>query len=181
MENKTNQALLAEIQTHKSLFHRFALKTCRREEIAEDVIQDVICKLLRTEINFEVADNRKFIFTMIVQMNQNQWRRNKKYFQVLDVGIANPDFDENVFMDNLMQKHQGCTFQADMEYSLKLKSIRKELASLPDMQKHAIKQALAGRTVGEELGTDFASENPRYESLKTNKRLAIQKLKLKLA
>ena len=175
MTNTTNQSLIAEIQNNRRLFYKFALKACKRPEVAEDLLQQVICKLLSKPLTFEVLDDCKFIFTMIVQANWNYWRTNRKYKFAND--MKPDDMGDDVFFDTIVQNKMGCSYENDLHYSLKLKDIRRASKLLPPGQQKAIVDALNGHDIGEELGTENVSFNPRYESLKTNKRLATQKLR----
>ena len=175
MTNTTAQSLIAEIQKNRSLYHKFAMKLSKRPEVADDLMQQVVFKFLSTDEFPELRNHKQYVMNAIVHANWNYWHVNKRYKFSSDM-VADGFTDTEVF-DTLMQTKVGCTYEQDIHYSLKLKEIRKAAKLLPPGQQKAIVDALNGNDIGEELGIENASFNPRYESLKTNKRLATQKLK----
>lgn len=178
MKNTTTQILIDLLQDNRPLFIRFALKKCTHKEIAEDLLQSVLCKLLQTPIDFEVQNHKRLIFTMITQMYLNYYTVNKKYALISPVAGVR----EDVILDHLMQKNIGCTFERDLMEALDLRTIRRAANSLPNAQRQAIEKALAGKDIGDELDPTKvkAGYQPRYNSLKNNRRLAVLKLQKSL-
>jgi DNA-directed RNA polymerase specialized sigma24 family protein len=178
MKNKTSQILLSHIQTHSQSFLVFAFKMCKRKEVAEDILQNVICKLLRKPIEYDVNNKNQFIFKMITQMYSNYRAVNKKYYQVGDAGINNPNFEESEFMDTLAQNTTPCEYQEDLMFTLQLQEVRRRAKTLPPKQKEMIFKALSGQDIDEKLGVGPVSNNPGYNTLKASRRHAILKLKV---
>lgn len=179
MTNAVNQSLIAEIINNRCQFLKFALKQCKRSEVSEDLIQRVVVRLLTKPIEVHVLDNKNFICTMIVQENLNYYKINKKYKFFND--MKNEEDSEENSMNIIMEHQMGCSFESDIYNSLRLKEIKKAAMELTPGQQKAILTALAGDKVGDELGMENVSSIPRYMSLKTNKRLATEKLKRKFA
>ena len=170
MENKTNQDLIALLQEQRNIFMSFALRKCRNQEIAEDLIQSTLCKLLRLPIAVEVLNPKQFLFSTITRMYLNYRSVNKKYTLIGDVG----GIHENIIMDHLMQNKFGCTFEDDLMDSFKLKEIRNAAKTLPSLQRESIHATLAGRDIAEDIGG-----SKKYNTLKANRRHAILKLREK--
>ena len=103
-------------------------------------------------------------------------RVNKKYAYI---SSSNEDISDDSYFETVSQNSSPCTYVEDIEYSLSLREIKKMSADLPKKQREAILNALAGNDVGEGIGENPSLE-PQYESKKTNKRLAIAKLREKV-
>jgi DNA-directed RNA polymerase specialized sigma24 family protein len=177
MKQTTNQILLSHIQTHYRSLMSFALKTCKRQEVAEDMLQNVVCKLLRKPVEFDVKNNDKFICKMITQMYLNYRAVNRKYYHAGDAGINNPNFEETVFMDNLAQIATPCEYEEDLMFTLQLQEVRRRAKALPPKQREMILKGLSGKDIDEKLGKGPVSSNSGYNTLKASRRHAILKLR----
>lgn len=125
---------------------------------------------------FEVFNPYGLLSTMIWQLSNNHHRVNKKYAYI---SSSNEDISDDSYFETVSQNSSPCTYVEDIEYSLSLREIKKMSADLPKKQREAILNALAGNDVGEGIGENPSLE-PQYESKKTNKRLAIAKLREKV-
>lgn len=182
MENKINTTLMQTLQDKRPIFVRYARKLTRNDERADDLVQHVALRLLQYPIEFEVENDVKFLFTMIYQASANKWRTEKKYLFLGDAHSTQTE--EAVRLEQLLQANNSCTYEGDLVDSFKILEIARAADRLPKKQKAAIMNALHGNDIGEiELGglEGNLSHHPQYNSLKTNKRLAIQKLKEELS
>lgn len=168
-----NQVLLDLLKGQYNVFLRFATTQCVKKEIAEDVLQSVVCKLCATSIKVEVRNPKAFLFTMIKRMHQNYKKVNRKYFMVGDVHGS----DGNISLeDYLFENAAGCSFEGDLMDAFSFHEVKKAAERLPTEQREAVLSALNGEELGEALGEN-PSAQPRYNSLKTNRRLAVLKLR----
>lgn len=181
MTNNTNLVLIAAIQNQNKLYLNFAARICQNMQVAEDLIQSIFVVLLRKEIAFEINDTKRFIFKMIVQANWNYQTVNKKYFMIGDLHTSNPDFKESAFIDNLMQDQIGCSYEKDLMDALTVKEVVAVSNTLPPAQSFSMLKMLNGHEIGYEDGIEHATDSPRYQSLKSTRNLALQKLKTKFA
>ena len=109
------------------------------------------------------------------------FRRNDRLVSVEDMNIR-MDADSDCLFDVIAFNHSAdpCSYETDLFQSFQLRDIKKAALDLPKYQREAILNALSGKELGEGEISDSdgrgVSKDPRYQSLKTNKRLAIAKL-----
>lgn len=173
---KQNDVLLEKLSAERANYYSYALYLSRRDEVAEDVVQNVVIRLLKNQIDFEIESNHAFLRMMVFQSFQNYKKSNRRYKLMDDSPESHTRNRGDGLFELAIMKNSPCTYEDDVQYSLTLKEIKKAAASLPKQQRAAIMNSLAGNDIGEGLGKD-PSGTPRYESLKTNRRLGIQALR----
>ncbi len=82
------------ILSHSDFIEKTTGKFCKRNRIeSEDLAQQVMERLL--ELDVEVKDPKKWLFTLIKRMFINEYKEKKKK---LEGGIDNTKFDEDVLL-----------------------------------------------------------------------------------
>jgi DNA-directed RNA polymerase specialized sigma24 family protein len=171
MKHETNQSLMALLQDERPYFMNFALKKCKNKEISEDLIQSVLCKLLRIEVKEEIRNEKQFLLTMITRMYLNYKQINRKYIMVGDLH-SKDNSDSGIILELLTNRASTCTYVGDLMDSFTVKEIKTAANNLPAIQRNSIFAALVDDRISADNGG-----SKKYNTQKSTRRLAIQKLK----
>lgn len=182
MTNQTNISLLETLTENYKTYLALALRIGRTKELADDLVQSVAYKLLTNEITlYNNITNHNMISTMLYQFRYTHLKKSAKY-------MTYDTFEDYIFsVDQAHIKSGGCSYSEDLELSFEkrdqIKKVKDAIKDLKPKQKEAIVNALDGYELGEREHPQVTnvSKIPQYNSLKTNKRIAIQVIKQKLS
>lgn len=135
---------------------KYSLRLCKNNQVAEDVLQTVAFKFIKSPPE-NVVNKAAFVKNTIKQVYNNYRAVNKKFsFENVDVA---PDL----------------LFDVDLIDSIALKEIKSKARLLPRRQCQEVMFAADGYQIME--GVTNASKRPEYMTAKTLKRLGILELK----
>lgn len=156
--------LLTAYAQDPSYFFRFAKKLAKSADLAEDLVQIAIEKVLTYNVRADIKSPKTYLCQIIKNAYLNHIRDNKMYIHA------------ETYLDN---QAVDLDFERDLHDSIALRDIGRHAQDLAPKQKSEIEKALAGIEVGDDLGED-KSLVPQYQSHKTNRRLATLKIKQKI-
>lgn len=143
--------LIDELYRNYKRYFRIAWKVCKRAELAEEILQQTALKLIL--LTDKVNNPKSFISQAIFNQALNRSRVQKKY-------------DYNYNSVEIISYHTPEIELLQRDNRVEIQSL---MGALPRKQRIAL---------GNWFGlSEIALENQNYESNKTNKRLALMKLK----